>query len=109
MSVLKRARAASARRVGLALTGLLTAGPAAASATMLSTTGASVTTAMTDMAQTMSASVSQGHTGFTNGRPRPPRRRAATRGGATPGRRCWPGPRTASRSARDAPCRSRSA
>jgi hypothetical protein len=67
MSVLKRARAAGTRKVGLALTGLLTAGLAAASATMLSTTSASATTVMTDMAQTMSASVSQGHTGFTNG------------------------------------------
>jgi len=34
---------------------------------MLSTTSASATTTMTDMAQSMSASVSQGHTGFTNG------------------------------------------
>jgi len=67
MSVLKRARKAGPRKVGLALTGLLTAGLAVASATMLTTTGASATTTMTDMAQTMSASVSHGHTGFTAG------------------------------------------
>jgi len=67
MSVLKRAKFAGTRKVGLALTGLLMAGLAAESATMLTTTGASATTTMSDMAQTMSASVSHGHTGFTNG------------------------------------------
>ena len=67
MSVLARAKRAGPRKVGLALAGLLTAGLAATSAVALSTTGASATTTMTDMAQTMSASVSHGHTGFTNG------------------------------------------
>ena len=67
MSFLKRAGAVGTRKVGLALAGLLTAGLAAASATMLTTTGASATTTMTDMAHTMSASVSQGHTGSTYG------------------------------------------
>jgi hypothetical protein len=67
MSVLKRARIAGTRRIGLGLAGLLAGGLATASAIMLSTTGASATTMMTDMAQTMSASVSSGHTGFTNG------------------------------------------
>jgi hypothetical protein len=66
MSVLTRVRRAGPRKVGLALAGMLTAGLAATSALALSTTGASATT-MTDMAQTMSASVSHGHTGFTNG------------------------------------------
>jgi hypothetical protein len=67
MPVLNRARTAGPRRIGLALAGLLTAGLAATSAIMLSTTSASATTTMTDMAQSMSASVSHGHTGFTNG------------------------------------------
>jgi len=67
MSVLKRARLAGPRRVGLVLAGLLTVGLAAASATMLTTTGASATTTMTDMAQTMDSSMSHGHVGFTNG------------------------------------------
>jgi hypothetical protein len=67
MSVLKRARRVGPRRVGLVLAGLLTVGLAAGSATMLSTTGASATTTMTNMAQTMDASMSPGHVGFTNG------------------------------------------
>jgi len=67
MSVLKRARLTGPRRIGLALAALLTGGLAVTSAIVLNTTSASATTMATDMAQTMSASVSHGHVGFTNG------------------------------------------